>query len=760
MILEMHLLADAIPGSGEGLAGIIDIDIGSDGYGIPYIPAKRIKGILRESALELSDVGMLQYSVDDIFGAGGRQEGTAFKISDGYIADYHLYREFFEYAAYDKNLAPLFNKENVLDEFTYLRSRTTIDNETGAAKENTLRTSRVLKRGETFYFQVEFPVEYSEEIDKICKVTRRFGLSRTRGLGEIRLSLLNKSFCGGPGGGFPEKSPLVAEGIKPGRQCKLILAIKNRGQLMVTSKTGKKQFSETYIPGSVLLGVFANEYIKIKKAEDKGYLPAEAHHDPVFRDIFLNGRVTFSNAYIEEAKLKGVVPMPVSFHKEKDRENYFDLSFPGDYRDVLDKEISTKAVRQEFARIGADYFTAYPAETRIEYHHGRPMDKSIGHARENDGAFFQYSVLNDRKDFRAEIEGPYRLLEPIIELCRESGVFYMGKSKTAQYGKCSIRLKELSEVKLSTGLWKDGESIVVTLASDLVLRNRYGFVTPLLSLFIDEIAGILGISPALLVVERQMVSFTAKSGFSGVWKMPRIQENALKAGSVMVIRNNSGQNLHLEKLSNHSFGIDIRDGCGKININRHGKKHLRHEPFEPAAPTIPASENLKKMPGLIERIHLKHIRAQLKAAALQKARESLSPSNSFIGRMGMFIRAARDFEELDTHYLRQLRQKSKNQLEKIERHLLIGDFTVKPGENGKEKPANVKGVDIEKIKTFISQARDNSGLDKPGLRHVFQLAGIDEHFFLAEKTVFDLYRFYAGQFLSALRLVNRRKDGE
>ncbi len=25
--------------------------------------------------------------------------------------------------------------------------------------------------------------------------------------------LLNKSFCGGPGGGFLEKSPLVAEGI-------------------------------------------------------------------------------------------------------------------------------------------------------------------------------------------------------------------------------------------------------------------------------------------------------------------------------------------------------------------------------------------------------------------------------------------------------------------------------------------------------------------------------------------------------------------
>ncbi|MGD2088563.1 MAG: RAMP superfamily CRISPR-associated protein [Candidatus Aminicenantes bacterium] len=753
MILEMHLLSNTIPGSGEGLSGIIDIDISSDGYGIPYIPAKRIKGILRESALELNDLGMLQYSVDDIFGASGQQEGTDFKISDGYIADYHSYRGFLEYTAHDKKLAPLFNKETILDEFTYLRSRTTIDNQTGTAKENTLRTSRVLKRGETFYFQVEFPGNYSEDMEKICKVTRRFGLSRTRGLGEIRLRLLNKSFCGGPGGGFLEKSPLVAEGIEPAQQCKLILAIKNHGQLMVTSKTGKKQVSETYIPGSALLGVFAHAYIK---DHDLG----EPHHDPMFRDIFLNGSVTFSNAYIEEEKLKGIVPMPVSFYKEKDRENYFDMSFAGDYREVIDNEIAAKALRQEFARIGPDNFTPYPGETRVEYHHSRPADKSIGHARENDGAFFQYSVLNEEKDFRAEIEGPYRLLEPIIELCKKCGVFYLGKSKTAQYGKCSIRLKELTEVKLSASQWKAGECIVVTLISDLVLRNRYGFVTPLPSLFIDEIAGILGISPEVLELERQMVSFTSKSGFSGIWKMPRIQENALKAGSVMVIRNNSGQNLELAKLSNHCFGIDIRDGCGKISINRHGKKSLRHEPYEPAAPNIPAGENLKKIPGLIERIHLKHMRSQLKAAALQKARHSLSPSGSFIGRMDMFIRAAGNFEELNTSYLSQLRQKSKNQLEKIERHLLIRDFTVKTEENGKEKPAKVKGVEIEKIKTFISQARDKSGLDNPALRHVFQLAGIDEHFFLAEKTVFDLYRYYAGQFLSTLRLVNRRNDGE
>ena len=53
MRLSMKLLTDAVPASGSGVAGVIDTDIVFDEYGIPYIPARRIKGVLRESALML-----------------------------------------------------------------------------------------------------------------------------------------------------------------------------------------------------------------------------------------------------------------------------------------------------------------------------------------------------------------------------------------------------------------------------------------------------------------------------------------------------------------------------------------------------------------------------------------------------------------------------------------------------------------------------------------------------------------------------------
>lgn len=755
MILEMELLSDAVPGSGEGLSGIIDIDVANDEYGLPYIPAKRIKGVLRESALELMDTGVLGNRVEDIFGATGQQEGAAFKIFDGYIENYfiyNIYKEFFDYTAGHKGeLAPLFNREIVLDGFTYQRSRTTIDYRTGTAKENTLRTSRVLKRGLKFSFQVELASdpgkEYYRDMENICKVTRRFGLSRTRGLGEIRLVLHDKSFLGvkGPAARgaykvFLKKSPLIAEGIDPARQCKLILAIKNHGQLMVTSKTGKKQTSEIYIPGSALLGLFATRYIDSHSLE-------KPHHDPVFRDLFLEGKVVFANAYPVK-KNYDFKPAPLSLHKEKDKDNYFDLSNERDFQKVLDEEISSKALKDEFVQVNDnDVLTPYPVETCIEYHHSRPGDKGIGHAGEGNGVFFQYSVMKPEENFRAEIEGPFDLLEKIIELCHKQDIFYMGKSKTAQYGKCSVQLQGIEEKETPVGQWKDKEeSMVVTLESDMVLRNQNGFVTPEPALLIDEIAVLLGISPGMLQLERQFLAFTTKSGFSGVWRLPRIQENAIKAGSVIVIKNNSGQSLDLGKIFGHGFGIDTREGCGKIKISRCKRRNLTYRGYEPDPPPLPAAENLEKIRETIKGILLLHLRSQLKTAALQKARQSQLPSNSFIGKIGMFVRQAKTFKDLNG-YFSQLRERGKKQLEKIERPLFI---------EGIEK----KQVEIDRVKKFILDNREKSRVDAEKIRDILRTARIDEHFFTGEETAFDLYKYYAGFFLSTLRLVSRRKDEE
>ena len=56
--IKIELLSDMCVSDGGIYNSAIDTDICYDEYGFPYIPAKRLKGCLRECALELKDWGM------------------------------------------------------------------------------------------------------------------------------------------------------------------------------------------------------------------------------------------------------------------------------------------------------------------------------------------------------------------------------------------------------------------------------------------------------------------------------------------------------------------------------------------------------------------------------------------------------------------------------------------------------------------------------------------------------------------------------
>ena len=191
MKLHMKLLSDCLPGSGQVYEGLVDNDIVSDPYGLPYIPGKRIKGILRESAHNLKDVHKLCLEIDKIFDKN-------FRISNGYLKNYETYYQFLKSirAENDSILKSLFDPQNVMKFFTYTRSQTAIHKKTGVAQSHSLRTMRVLKGGLEFVFDLTFNHQFSPEDEQkfkqdqenIFKVTKEFGTSRTRGLGRIILT--------------------------------------------------------------------------------------------------------------------------------------------------------------------------------------------------------------------------------------------------------------------------------------------------------------------------------------------------------------------------------------------------------------------------------------------------------------------------------------------------------------------------------------------------------------------------------------------
>lgn len=83
--LEITLKSDLCMGSGFAYAGIIDSDIVYDRYGLPYIPARRLKGCIRESA-EL--IGIDESAIATLFGHSDDTGSYSVRIGNAYIKGY------------------------------------------------------------------------------------------------------------------------------------------------------------------------------------------------------------------------------------------------------------------------------------------------------------------------------------------------------------------------------------------------------------------------------------------------------------------------------------------------------------------------------------------------------------------------------------------------------------------------------------------------------------------------------------------------
>jgi len=192
--LKISLLSDTIIGSSEGYSVIVDTDIVYDEYGFPYIPAKRIKGILRDSADELIsyfDSSNIGYKIekDGLFGKSGWLEGNIV-LSDFYIEEYEKNKEWIKYLSNKQKIYNVnISQQNVLNTFTTIRIGTSIDKEKGISKKGSLRKFRCLKAGLDFYGKIDMDEKYEEQLALICQNVRSIGTKRNRGFGRVSFTL-------------------------------------------------------------------------------------------------------------------------------------------------------------------------------------------------------------------------------------------------------------------------------------------------------------------------------------------------------------------------------------------------------------------------------------------------------------------------------------------------------------------------------------------------------------------------------------------
>ena len=145
-------------GSGLSAGSSNDAMVVRDGKGLPFVPGRTIKGHLREMAELLDDNNFIQ---------------TCFGEADDKPSDC-----FFTDAVCYADLEPSSTKY-LFDSI----ASTKIDEESGVAKDDTLRSIEVVVPM-TLYGSVEnLPEEFIAPMQKVMRMVKRIGTQRNRGLG-------------------------------------------------------------------------------------------------------------------------------------------------------------------------------------------------------------------------------------------------------------------------------------------------------------------------------------------------------------------------------------------------------------------------------------------------------------------------------------------------------------------------------------------------------------------------------------------------
>jgi hypothetical protein len=192
--LTLQLKSDTTFGRGEGLAGLVDVEIEHDAYGCPEVGGRTLKGLLVEEWTNLrfalaggrsdsptgwDSVAVALFGRPELDDAAGRLHVGAATLPPDLRA------------AIAAEGAPA---AHTLAALTTIRRQTSVNAATGAPEAGSLRAARAVVRGVELIapLDLRLPAEErprAEALLAACALAvRRGGLSRNRGRG--RLSLL------------------------------------------------------------------------------------------------------------------------------------------------------------------------------------------------------------------------------------------------------------------------------------------------------------------------------------------------------------------------------------------------------------------------------------------------------------------------------------------------------------------------------------------------------------------------------------------
>ena len=609
MIISIKLLSDLCCYSGEVYNTTVDTDVVYDDYGLPYIPAKRLKGCIREAALELYEMGLMPH-YNAIFGKEG-SDASAFTISNAKLENYDAKVK--ELKQFEKT--DFVNQQNVLSLYTYLRTQTAVDTNTGTAIENSLRTLRVLKKGLVFYADVDLEnKDYFEEFKNAVSMVKHMGVSRTRGLGLVELKVKNIS-------GASVKHVLFKENeLKNENMISYTIHLKS--PLICKSAQGNQAKTEDYIAGSKVLGLIARSM-------------GNDAYQKVMNDIMV------SNAYVS---LDGNRSLPGRNSLQKIKNQSYvdgkmeivDMMY---FKNDNDKEQRTPA--------NIDYMSdqneVLSVEKQISYHHQRPSDKSIGRATSREGQFYQLASICEAQTFKGFIYANRETAKQIMDAVSKLGQVRMGYGRNSEFGQIDFTLDSVEDARNKETLIHDADLL---LASDVILYNDNGMLVADVNVLKDYLNSYFGVDD--IEIESPFLSYNAIGGFNVTWRRKKQIFSALSKSSCMKIHSDTG----FKASYNHSYfvGERVSEGFGEIVLEK-TKENDRVCVYKPVEEerSLNKDANLDIMNELLEKELEKRMDERVRDVVAKNSM-SLDQLNPALSKMRLLFRTKSDYNEMKNEF--------------------------------------------------------------------------------------------------------------
>lgn len=593
LTLRIELLSPLCVGAGTGRAGYVDREVTFDEAGLPLIPGRSLKGLLRDAYRQLAQVlPPTASAIDELFGKPGEELAGRLRIGNARLEHYQRLRSWLDgtYA----QLGGTIHREDVIACYTEIRRQTAIDRETGSPRKETLRATRVLRRGLRFEAMVSGNLREADRaaLALAAAALKQMGTARTRGLGEVTCALYEegKDLTAEYLNRWAKNRPLVGPqskenagedspsdggpkaGAKPHGLSLLRFQIYLDEPALLPALEGDANMvvSAEYVPGSAIRGLLARRHAQPGSNE--------------FTSLFLTGELKFLSAFPVFSG-KRCLPVPHSIRESKDQEALF--------YDFASDEIPEEPTRRVPAWCSQIPVSGgWRAEIRrsLRFHHARAEDPRIGRAvgeradafgldRAQAGEVFTYEALEAGQTFEGAIIGPFDKLLELRGLIQQGEMVWLGRSRSAEYGRATWRwtagdpvpatnrleARNWEQLELDDGV-EQGEEMVVILLSPLLARNEAGHPVP--EFPVRELALALGLPGADgLEPKEGFVRTIWVAGYLAHQRLPRQQVPALAPGSVFVFEANKtiGPS-ELQAAQCRSYGMRQEDGFGRIAI--------------------------------------------------------------------------------------------------------------------------------------------------------------------------------------------------